>query len=54
MEVWAKPLEIDMILNKNQLLWTSSSYDATQKFIEVLKEQDLYEEFNQEEFLEIQ
>lgn len=54
MEVWAKPLEIDMILNKNQLLWTSSSFDATQTFIEVLKKKDLYEEFNEEEFLEIQ
>lgn len=49
-EEWISNTDVDMILNRNQVIWTSSSYDATEVFLEVLKTKELYKEFNEEEF----
>lgn len=44
--------EVDMILNRNQVIWTKPSYEATDDFIELLKSKNLYTEFNEELFKE--
>jgi Skp family chaperone for outer membrane proteins len=47
---WAESLDIDMIINKNSIIW-SKSYDATEEFIEVMKSIGVYSEYKEEDFV---
>jgi Skp family chaperone for outer membrane proteins len=44
---WATKDEIDMVINKNQSLFVSDKFDATESIIEVLKNKQLYKEYNE-------
>jgi Skp family chaperone for outer membrane proteins len=48
---WANKEEIDMVINKNQSLFVSDKFDATESIIEVLKVKELYKEYNESELL---
>jgi Skp family chaperone for outer membrane proteins len=48
---WATKDEIDMVINKNQSLFVSDKFDATESIIEVLKNKQLYKEYNESELL---
>ena len=48
---WANKEEIDMVINKNQSLFVSDKFDATEAIIEVLKVKELYKEYNESELL---
>jgi Skp family chaperone for outer membrane proteins len=48
---WANKKEIDMVINKNQSLFVSDKFDATEAIIEVLKVKELYKEYNESELL---
>ena len=50
-EEWSNKAEIDLIINKTQTLFVSSKYDATDAIIEVLKNKNLYHEYNESEYL---
>jgi hypothetical protein len=40
-----------MVINKNQSLFVSDKFDATESIIEVLKNKQLYKEYNESELL---
>lgn len=44
---WVEGLNIDMLLNKNQVIFSKMSYDATSEFIQVMKDFEIYEEFSE-------
>ena len=50
-EEWSNKAEIDLVINKTQTLFVSSKYDATEAIIEVLKNKNLYHEYNESEYL---
>ena len=50
-EEWSNKAEIDLVINKTQTLFVSSKYDATDAIIEVLKNKNLYHEYNESEYL---
>jgi Skp family chaperone for outer membrane proteins len=45
---WSKVAEIDLVLNKTQILFVNSKYDATLSIIELLKNRNLYQEYEPE------
>jgi Skp family chaperone for outer membrane proteins len=45
---WVEGLNIDMLLNKNQVIFSKMSYDATSEFIQVMKDREIYEDFNED------
>lgn len=48
---WASQSEIDLIVNKTQTIFVSEKYDATNSVLELLKEKNLFQEFNESEYL---
>ena len=48
---WAKKAEIDFVINKSQAIFVSEKYDATQSVVDILKNNNLYHEFNESEYL---
>jgi Skp family chaperone for outer membrane proteins len=53
MQDWSKGLDIDMLLNKNSVIWSKSQYDATDEFIQIMKELEVYSEWNEELFIDM-
>jgi Skp family chaperone for outer membrane proteins len=49
---WAKKAEIDLVINKSQSIFVSEKYDATEVIIDLLKNNNLYHEFKESEYLE--
>ncbi len=49
-QYWAKASEIDLVINKNQVIYTTEKLEATDSIIELLKEKNLYKEYIVEEF----
>ena len=48
---WSEKSNMDLVINKSQALFISEGYDATSAIIDILKENNLYKEFNESEFL---
>jgi Skp family chaperone for outer membrane proteins len=48
---WSNKAEIDIVINKSQVIYTSDKYNATESIIEVLKIKNLYHEYNESEYL---
>lgn len=49
-KMWGNASGVDIILNKNQTIFSIDKLDATETVINILKEKDLYKEYNEEEF----
>jgi Skp family chaperone for outer membrane proteins len=48
---WSSKENLDLVINKSQALFVSEKYDATSKIVDILKEKELYQEYNESEFL---
>jgi Skp family chaperone for outer membrane proteins len=48
---WSTKEKLDIVINKSQALFVSEKYDATSKIVDILKEKELYQEYNESEFL---
>lgn len=48
---WSKKAEIDLVVNKSQVIFVDEKYDATSVIIDFLKNKNLYHEFNESEYL---
>lgn len=48
---WASKVDIDIVINKSQTIYTSDNYNATESIIEILKQKNLYHEYNESEYL---
>ena len=44
---WADQLDIDIILNKTQVIFSKISFDVTSEFIQIMKDLEIYEEFSE-------
>lgn len=44
---WADQLDIDIILNKTQVIFSKISFDVTSEFIQIMKDREIYEEFSE-------
>ena len=53
LEEWISEQDVDIVLNKNQVLWTKKTFDTTSNFIEKLKEKELFDEYNEEKLFAI-
>lgn len=45
---WASKNGLDIVLNKSQVLFVSKNNDATEVIINILKDRNLYQEYNEE------
>lgn len=45
---WASKNDLDVVLNKTQILYVSDKYDATDIIIGILKDRSLYQEYDEE------
>ena len=48
---WAKKAEIDLVINKSQAIYVKETLDATDAIVDLLKNINLYHEFNESEYL---
>jgi len=48
---WSAKSDLDLVINKSQTLFVSEQYDATSVIVEILKEKDLYQEYNESDFV---
>jgi len=48
---WSTKSDLDLVINKSQTLFVNEKYDATSVIIGILKEKELYQEYNESEFL---
>ncbi len=46
---WSKENNADMVLNNNSVVFYKESFDVTDKIIKILKENNLFSEWNEEE-----
>lgn len=50
--VWAEKANIDLIVNKSQVIFVRDSFDATSSVVDLLRDSGLYTEYKEEELLE--
>ena len=48
---WSAKSDLDLVINKSQTLFVSEQYDATSVIVEILKEKELYQEYNESDFV---
>jgi Skp family chaperone for outer membrane proteins len=48
---WSAKANLDLVINKSQTLFVSNNYEATNVIIDILKEKDMYIEYNESEFM---
>lgn len=48
---WASKNDLDVVLNKTQILYVSDKYDATDIIIGILKDRSLYQEYDEESLI---
>lgn len=49
---WAKNGDIDIIVNKSQIIFAKDEFDATSSVVDLLKDKELYTKYKEEELLE--